>query len=167
VVIHTSYASWSTAVGGGDAKIDFNLGSAQELFDQYAGLGLHFSGTAQVGSGGAAMDGWSAATLFPNFATTIDFDADQVGIAFDLMTLFKVSLFKNGTLVGEVPQLNTFGPVFRGVTSDQAFDRVILQALPGTAPGHFDNMYVANPVPGPGGAAIAMLAFARMRRRRG
>ena len=168
VVIHTSYASWSAAVGGGDAKIDFNLGSAQELFDQYAGLGVHFNGTLQTGpiSGSGDPDGWAAVTLFPSFAMTVDFDGDQTGAAFDLASLFKVSLYNNGTLVGEVPQINTFGPVFRGLTSDQPFDRLVLQALPGNAPGHLNNMYVGNPVPGPGGAAIAMMAFARTRRRR-
>lgn len=168
VVIHTSYASWSAAVGGGDAKINFNLGSAQELFDQYAGLGVHFNGTLQTGpiSSASDPDGWAAVTLFPTFAMTVDFDSDQTGGAFDLASLFKVSLFNNGLLVGEVPQINTFGPVFRGLTSDEPFDRLVLQALPGNAPGHLNNMYVGNPVPGPGAAAIVMMGLCSLRRRR-
>ena len=167
VVIHTSYASWSTAVGGGDAKIDFNLGSAQELFDQYAGLGVHFNGTLQTGpiSGPGDPDGWVAVTLFPTFAMTVDFDSDQTGAAFDLGWIFKASLYKNGTLVGEVPQLNTFGPVFRGITSDQPFDRLVLQALPGGVPGSLNNMYIGNPIPGPAGAGVLVLALLHGRRR--
>jgi hypothetical protein len=166
VVIHTSYASWSAAVGGGDAKIDFNLGSGQELFDQYGYLGAHFGGTLQTGTTSGDADGWAAVTLFPTFAMTVDFDSDQTGAAFDLVWLFRASLYNNGTLVGEVPQLNTGGPVFRGITSDQPFDRLVLQALPGGVPGSLNNMYIGNPIPGPAGAGVLVLALLRGRRRR-
>lgn len=167
VVVHTHYASWSATVGGGDAKIDFNLGSGQELFDQYDYLGAHFGGTLQTGTTLGDADGWATVTLFPTFAMSVDFDSDQTGAAFDLVWLFKASLYNNGTLLGEVPQLNTGGPVFRGITSDQPFDRLVLQALPGGVPGSLNNMYVGNPVPGPGGVAIVMMALRSRRRRRG
>jgi hypothetical protein len=59
IVVHTTYSSWSAAVGGGDAKIDFDLRSGQDLLDQHAALGVRFGGTLQRGTtqGSPVADG--------------------------------------------------------------------------------------------------------------
>lgn len=166
VVIHTSYASWSASVGGGDAKIDFNLGASQDLAGQYESIGVTFDGTPFVTTM-PSSDGWGVITPFPTFSISATFETAQNGIAFDFMSLFKVSLFSSGVLVYQSPQLNTFGPVFRGLSTDFSFDKAVIESIPETVPGAIDNLYLANPVPGPGSAVIMMMALCvRQRRRR-
>lgn len=165
VVVHTSYESWSAAVGGGDAIIDFDLGSSQDLFDQYGDLGVHFGGTAFALTTSLG-DGWGAITLFPTFAMKLSYDSPQYGIGLDLINPFKVSLFSNGQLIYQSPQLNTFGPVFRGISTDVAFDTAVVQSIPSTTNGTLDNIYVSNPIPEPAAVwTFAMFAGGRRRRR--
>jgi hypothetical protein len=166
VTIHTTYAAWSAAIGGGDAKIDFNLGSAQQVTEQYADLGVHFlPGSTKAGTMEWPSDGWGAWTLSPNFAMTLDFDGPQYGIAADLGSWFSVKLYWQGNLTYQSPQLNQIQS-FRGVTSTQPFDRAVFASIPSNATGSLDNIYVSNPVPGPAALTVLTVGALACRRRR-
>jgi hypothetical protein len=153
--LHSSYASWSTAVGGGDATIDFNLGAITPVTTQYQSLGVTFGPfSATAGPGSVASDGWLAITGFQSgHQMTLTYATPQVGIGFDLIQSFFVDLYLGGTLVYSSPALNA---LVHGISStSQTFDKAVLRAVTGDN-SRVDNIYVANPIPG----AASVLAFA-------
>lgn len=167
VVIVNNYSSWSAALGGGDAKMDF-IGQSGFLSDQYAYLGAQFlpGGTVTVNT--ALGDGWAIAATFPGGnKITIDFATGQYGVGLDLLNSYKASLYYQGELLFASGTLNISSGVFRGLLSTSAFDRVVFEPV-GLVVGKIDNVYVGNPIPAPGVGVILGLsvAVAGVRRRR-
>jgi uncharacterized protein (TIGR03382 family) len=167
LTVFTSYEAWSISIGGTDAKIGFDLGSAQEITSQYSALGVQFaSGTTYAGFDPFLADHWKACNTFQTgYQFVANFDTPQFAIGFDLfLKPVQLELYSAGNLVYTSPALNpNFG--FRGVVTTQSFDKMVLKAVD---PQFFcmDNMYVGNPVPGPGAIAVAMAALAPSGRRR-
>jgi hypothetical protein len=162
--LHSSYSSWSAAVGGGDAKIDFNLGSITPVTTQYQSLGVTFPPfSATAGPSSVASDGWVAITGFiSGYAMTLTYATPQVGIGFDLIQSFIVDLYFQGTLIYSSPELNA---LVHGISGTQTFDKAVLRSVTGDTSA-VDNIYVANPIPGPASAALlAAIGLGRRRRR--
>jgi hypothetical protein len=171
LTLYSSYAEWSGAIGGGDATINFDLGTAQEITSQYSALGVQFApGTTYAAFDPFTPDKWLGCNTFQTgYQFVADFDTPQFAIGFDMFPgPLQVELYSGGSLISVSPTLNPgffFG--FGGVVTTQGFDRMVLKAVD---PQFFcvDNMYVGNPVPGPGAIAFAAFAaFPGSRRRRG
>ena len=166
--IYTSYAAWSSAIGGTDAKIDFNIGTPALLAEQYAWMGVHFEpGQASVVHDFSAPDGWLAlATPFGGNKFVVNYDTPQSSLGFDLLALFSVSLYLGDSLVYQSSQINSGTPVFRGLVLTETFDHAVIQGLAGPLP-RLDNLYVGTPIPAPAaGAALLAGLLAGGRRRR-
>ncbi len=168
-VFYTSYADWSSAIGGTDAKIDFNIGVSGPLDEQYAWMGVHFApGQATAVNSSYALDDWLAATTFPGgHKMIVDYDLLQFALAGDFINIFKVTFYLGDTLVYASGPLSQTGEVFRGIVLDSPFDRAVLERVPGPQIGFIDNLYVGTPIPGPAaGAALLAGLLAGGRRRR-
>ena len=169
--IYTSYAAWSVAIGGTDAKIDFNIGTPGPLDAQYSWMGVHFApGQATAANSTSAPDGWLALTTFSGGDKMIvDYDLDQWALGFDIGPSSKVTLFYHGSLVYASPTIPSFGLSFRGLVSEHAFDRAIIERVPGPDMLAMDNLYVGTPIPAPAVATmlLAGLLAGGHRRRRG
>ena len=163
--LHSSYSSWSAAVGGGDATIDFNLGSITPVTTQYQSLGVTFAPFSATAfpSSTVASDGWLAVTGFlAEHKMTLTYATPQVGIGFDLIQSFFVDLYFQGTLIYSSPELNA---LVHGISGTQTFDKAVLRSVTGDT-SKVDNIYVANPIPGPASAALlAAIGLGRRRRR--
>jgi opacity protein-like surface antigen len=167
VVILTSYSAWSTAIGGGDATLDF-VGQSGFLSDEYASLGVHFlPGSTVAVSPIGGGDNWGVAPTFgAGYQSTIDFDTLQYSVGIRPVSQFTAALYLQGSLVYQSGPLVNAEFQFRGLISTQAFDRVVFTAVP-FDPGGIDNIYIGNPIPAPGVAGVlAMVAVAPGRRRR-
>jgi hypothetical protein len=167
VVILTSYGAWSTAIGGGDATLDF-VGQSGFLSDEYAALGVHFLSGSTVGlSPIGGDDGWGISPTFSaGYESTIDFDTLQYAVGVKPKGQFTAALYLQGTLVYQSGPLINASFQFRGLISTQAFDRVVFTAGP-FGPSAIDNIYIGNPIPAPGVAGVlAMVAVVVGRRRR-
>ncbi len=167
VVLMTSQSAWSAALGGGDATLDF-IGLDGFLSDEYASLGVHFlPGSTVVGSTSHG-DNFAISTTFSfGYQVTIDFETLQYGVGLKPISLFSAALYLQGSLVYQSPPLTDASNKFRGFVSSQAFDRVVFKSLNG-GPGGIDNVYIGNPIPGPG-VVVALAAFGALgasRRRR-
>ncbi len=170
VVIINSYTTWSSALGGGDAKIDF-IGQSGIISDQYSFLGANFlAGSTAAGTTGIG-DGWGAFPTFPGGnKITIDFATIQYGVGLNPISVYKASLYYQGELLYSSGALNVSSGVFRGLLSTSGFDRVVFEPV-GPGVGLIDNIYVGNPIPAPGVGLVLGLAAAqsigRKRRRMG
>jgi hypothetical protein len=166
VVILSSYSAWSTAIGGGDATLDF-IGQSGLITDQYASLGVHFLPGSTIGGTIGGGDNWGVTPTFgAGYQSTIDFDTLQYAVGVKPASQFSAALYFQGSLVYQSGPLVNAGYQFRGLISTQPFDRVVFKSLNG-GPGGIDNIYIGNPIPAPGvAAAIAMVAGAAGRRRR-
>jgi hypothetical protein len=167
VVILTSYSAWSTAIGGGDATLDF-IGQSGLITDQYASLGVHFvPGSTIAISPIGGGDNWGVIPTFGDgYQSTIDFDTLQYAVGIKPKAQFSAALYLQGSLVYQSGPLVNAEFQFRGLISTQPFDRVVFKSLNG-GPGIIDNIYIGNPIPAPGvAAALAMVAGAAGRRRR-
>ncbi len=156
--IYTSYAAWSSAIGGTDAKIDFNIGTPGLLDEQYAWMGVHFApGQATAANSTSAPDGWLALTTFSGGDRMIvDYDLDQWALGFDIGPSSKVTLFYQGSLVYVSPTIPSFGLSFRGLVSEHAFDWAIIERVPGPDLLAMDNLYVGTPIPAPASGAVLL-----------
>jgi hypothetical protein len=93
---------------------------------------------------------------------TLTYATPQIGIGFDLIQSFFVDLYFQGTLIYSSPELNA---LVHGISGTQTFDRAVLRAATGDSSA-VDNIYVANPIPGPASAALlAAIGLGRRRRR--
>jgi opacity protein-like surface antigen len=167
VVILTSYSAWSTAIGGGDATIDF-VGQSGFITDQYASLGVHFLPGSTIGIAPiGGPDGWGITPTFgAGYQSTIDFDTLQYAFGVKPKGQFTAALYLQGSLVYQSGPLINASFQFRGLISTQPFDRVVFTSIP-FGPGTIDNIYIGNPIPAPGvAAALAMVAGAVGHRRR-
>jgi len=170
--IYTSYADWSAAIGGMDAKIDFNIGTPGLVTEQYAPLGAHFlPGSTSAGVTTMDPDGWLGATTFQGgHKMIVDYDVPQFALAGDFISIFKVTFYLGDALVYASGPLSQTGEDFRGLVLDSTFDRAVLERVPGPQLGLVANLYVGTPIPAPAAGAVllaGLLAGGRRRRRVG
>ncbi len=167
VVLMTSQSAWSAALGGGDATLDF-IGQAGFLSDQYASLGVHFLPGSTAAVSTSHGDNFAISPTFSfGYQSTIDFDTLQYGVGLKPIGLFSAALYLQGSLVYQSPPLTDASNKFRGFLSSEPFDRVVFTSIP-FGPGLIDNVYIGNPIPGPG-VGVALAAFGALgasRRRR-
>jgi hypothetical protein len=168
VIEFTDRAEWEGAVGT-YTTVDFVLPpSPTPITDQYADLGVVFSGAAysHASMGVFPNDGWG---LFGIGGAWAHFDTPQHWIAVDYPGSIQFQLFRKGELV--YTSTYFFFPGvgnFAGLVSEVPFDEVFLRRLDSPYNIAIDDLHFGGLVPGPGGMALLALAgFAGRSRRRG
>ncbi len=101
------------------------------------------------------------------YSIPVSFDGLQYGVAFRLVTAAKIRCYLDNVIVFESSQLIPFpNSAFRGFKIDAPFNNIVIGngELNGSA--GIDDLYVANPIPGPAALPLLLSLFAVSRRRR-
>jgi hypothetical protein len=150
----------------GDFKtIDFVLGTPQFLSDQYASLGIHFTGGNDVAVPSPGYgDGWG---VKPNGQlpplVEIGFDEPQYAFSIKFPGTTGFTLFSGGTAIWS-GAWGGWGPNFLGVISSTGFDEVHLTSPLGQV--NVDDIYFSSSIPAPASVLVLTALSLGGRRRR-
>ena len=158
---------WKSVVGT-YTTIDFVLGSAQILTDQYADKGILFPGgndIALAGSPTSFEDGWG---MKPNGLTPplieVAFTQPQTAFMIKYPGITGFTLLSGGVPIWSGSGGAAFGPKHIGVISTIPFDAVHITSTIGKPV--VDDLFFASAVPGPASAPLLAAMFVGGRRRR-
>jgi len=168
IVVTNDAADWASQTGPFTTLGFTELAQGEFLTDQYAELGVMFTGTA-VGwfsetafpTDNHGIYGWTSKVVEAQFAAPIT----ELAVEFASGN-FWVLLYLGDDFVDKTPVMSQFfdGP-FVGIVSEMPFDRVEMLA-PGVGVTLIDNIHFGAPIPAPGAVAlIALVGFAGQRRR--
>jgi len=166
IVVTTDSAEWASQTGS-FTTLDFTeLAHGEFITDQYADLGVTFTGTA-VGwhhplflTDGHGIRSWTRNVI------EAQFDVPRTELAVEFVGVVWVLLYLGDEFVAETVMSQLFNGPFVGIVSTMPFDRVEMLD-PGLGVALIDNIHFGAPIPAPGALGlIALAGFTGRRRRR-
>jgi hypothetical protein len=166
VTVTWNYQNWQGQAGNVTA-LDFNLGSAQILSNQYESLGVTFPDgddyVAYFEQASGSSDKWFLRDRWGDLQTTFLFSQPQTAVGFKFGQGHFFKLYSGATMLYSSPEFGT--TQFVGAISTIRFDRMVVSRSGGGP--IVDTVWFGGTVPGPGGlAALGGAALLGRRRRR-
>jgi len=168
IVVTNDPAEWASQTGSFTTLGFTELAHGEFLTDQYADLGVTFTGTAV---------GWFSESAFPtddhgirgwtSKVVEAQFAAPRTQLAVEFAGAVWVLLYLGDEFVAHTPVVaQSWNGPFLGIVSTMPFDRVEMLD-PGLGVTLIDNIYFGAPIPAPGALVlIALAGLAGPRRRR-